>query len=306
LFDQLHLRERIDQHDGDIRDFDTVRTIFTETKPEIVFHLAAQALVRYSYEEPKLTFDTNVAGAVNLLETIRHENDVKALVFITSDKCYRNKEWAWGYRENDELGGHDPYSGSKAAAELVFAAYLDSYLAEREGFGATTVRAGNVIGGGDFSADRIVPDCIRAFQSEEEIVLRNPQSTRPWQHVLEPLSGYLAVAEELLVRPDDMRGPWNFGPDPENVKTVQELVETAIKVWGAGSLRVYSGDNHTHEARLLMLNIDKAKSILGWRPHWDFESAVTNTIQWYKRVHKGEDPIVVTEEQLIDYTDGAK
>ena len=298
LFDQLNLRERIDQHDGDIRDIDTVRTMLNATKPEIVFHLAAQPLVRYSYDEPKETFDTNVAGAVNLLEAIREGDTVRALVFVTSDKAYRNKEWIWGYRENDELGGHDPYSASKAAAELVFAGYQDSFFKNRPGFAAASVRAGNVIGGGDMSLDRIVPDCVRAMKNDAEILLRNPQSTRPWQHVLEPLSGYLAVAEGLLNAPERTTGAWNFGPDAENVRTVEELTETAIGVWGAGSLRVERDPNQPHEANLLMLNSDKAKSELGWRVHWDFEAAVTNTVTWYKRVHDGEDPIAVTDEQL--------
>lgn len=298
LFGQLNLYDRIDQHDGDIRDMDAVRAMLAATKPEIVFHLAAQPLVRYSYDEPKETFDTNVSGAVNLLEAIRETDTVKALVFVTSDKAYRNKEWVWGYRENDELGGHDPYSASKAAAEVVFAGYQDSFFKSRPGFAAASVRAGNVIGGGDMSADRIVPDCIRAMIKDAEIVLRNPQSTRPWQHVLEPLSGYMAVAAGLLNAPEQTIGAWNFGPDAENVRTVEELTRTAIDVWGAGSLRVERDPNQPHEANLLMLNSDKAKSELGWRVHWDFAAAVTNTVTWYKRVHDGEDPVKVTDEQL--------
>jgi len=305
LFDQLNLRDRIDQHDGDIRDLETVHAMMAVTKPEIVFHLAAQPLVRYSYDEPKETFDTNVAGAVNLMEAIREGDTVKALVFVTSDKAYRNKEWIWGYRENDELGGHDPYSASKAAAELVFASYQGSFFKNRPNFAAASVRAGNVIGGGDMSLDRIVPDCIRAVRNDDEIVLRNPQSTRPWQHVLEPLSGYMAVAAGLLSDPENTIGAWNFGPDVENVRTVEELTQTAIEVWGAGSLRVERDANQPHEANLLMLNSDKAKSELGWRVHWDFEAAVINTVSWYKRVHDGEDPIAVTDEQLDAFVGGA-
>lgn len=306
LFDQLNLRNRIDQHDGDIRNLDEVRAMMAATKPEIVFHLAAQPLVRYSYDEPKETFDTNVSGAVNLLEAIREDEDVKALVFVTSDKAYRNKEWIWGYRENDELGGHDPYSASKAAAEIVFAGYQDSFFKNRKGFAAASVRAGNVIGGGDMSLDRIVPDCIRAVKNGEEIVLRNPNSTRPWQHVLEPLSGYMAVAAGLLNNPESTIGSWNFGPDAENVRTVEELTQTAIDVWGNGSLRVERDPNQPHEANLLMLISDKAKSLLGWRVHWDFTAAVTNTVMWYKRVDEGEDPVKVTEEQLDSFVGDAK
>jgi CDP-glucose 4,6-dehydratase len=301
LFDQLRLRDRIDQHDGDIRSGETVRRVLATTRPEIIIHLAAQPLVRRSYDEPKLTFDTNVAGAINLLDAVREDDGLRALVFATSDKAYRNREWVWGYRENDELGGHDPYSASKAAAELVFAGYQDSFFAGRKDFGAASVRAGNVIGGGDFSADRIVPDCIRAFQADAEIVLRNPLSTRPWQHVLEPLSGYLSVADRLLDDPDGAAGAWNFGPDAENVRTVQELAETALDILGAGRLRIEYSDARSHEAGLLMLNSDKAKTKLNWRCRWDFDHAVRHTVLWYKRVHEGEDPVVVTESHLAAF-----
>jgi len=306
LFDQLRLRDRITQYDGDIRDLATVLGVFSKAKPEIVIHLAAQALVRDSYDDPKETFDTNVGGATNLLEAVRANEDIKALVFITSDKCYRNKEWIWGYRENDELGGHDPYSGSKAAAELVFASYQDSFFAHRDGFAAASTRAGNVIGGGDFSANRIVPDCIRSLKNDDEITLRSPNATRPWQHVLEPLSGYLVVARELLLNAEATSGSWNFGPEPENVRTVEELTRNAIDIWGAGTLRVEMPDSKFHEANLLMLNIDKAKTKLNWHPEWNFEQAVEKTVTWYKRVHEGEDPIKVTEEQLAEYLAGAK
>ncbi|HSM98265.1 MAG TPA: CDP-glucose 4,6-dehydratase, partial [Gallionella sp.] len=197
-FNLLGLVRQIDHVVGDIRDHAAVRQAFERFQPEIVFHLAAQPLVRYSYAEPKLTFDTNVAGSVNILEAVRTTQSIKALVYVTSDKCYRNNEWIWGYRENDELGGHDPYSASKAAAELVFSSYQDSFFHARAGFGAATVRAGNVIGGGDWALDRIVPDAIRALRADKPVMLRNPNSTRPWQHVLEPLSGYLMIAANLL------------------------------------------------------------------------------------------------------------
>jgi len=304
LFDQLDLRNRIMQHDGDIREDGLITRVMTDAAPEIVFHLAAQPLVRLSYAEPKLTFDTNVAGAVNLLEAARATESIRALVFVTSDKAYRNKEWIWGYRENDELGGHDPYSASKAAAEIVFAGYQDSYFRSRPGFGAASVRAGNVIGGGDMSADRIVPDCIRAFLAGDEIVLRNPGSTRPWQHVLEPLSGYLAVAEALLDNPDGNATAWNFGPDAENVKTVGELAQKACDVWGGGSVRIEADASAMHEANLLMLNSDKAKTKLGWHPQWAFDAAVTKTVEWYKRVHDGEDASAVTAEHLAAFVGG--
>ena len=303
LFDQLKLRERIKQYDGDIRDIEAIKKVLNEVKPEIVFHLAAQALVRYSYDEPKITFDTNVLGAVNLLEAIRAINTVKSLVFVTSDKCYWNKEWVWGYRENDELGGHDPYSASKAAAELVFSSYQDSFFQKQTKVQAASARAGNVIGGGDFSMDRIVPDCIRALASGEEIVLRNPESTRPWQHVLEPLSGYMTIARELLIRPDDIRGAWNFGPDPENVHSVKDLAKKSIEYWGSGSLKIAGNTDQPFESNLLMLNVDKSKSILGWVARWNFDQAVKYTVQWYRRVQEGKNPIEVTDEQIKEYSE---
>ena len=303
LFDQLDLRNRINQYDADIRDSDPIMQVMADTRPDVVFHLAAQPLVRLSYAEPKLTFDTNVGGAVNLLEAVRATDNIKALVFVTSDKAYRNKEWIWGYRENDELGGHDPYSASKATAELVFSGYQDSYFRSRDKFGAASVRAGNVIGGGDMSKDRIVPDCIRSFIAGDDIVLRNPNSTRPWQHVLEPLSGYLAVAQALLDDPDGAAAAWNFGPDPENVKTVGALAEKACDIWGSGSVRIECDQSAMHEANLLMLNSDKAKTELGWRPQWDFDTSVTKTVEWYKRVHDGEDARSVTEEHLRAFTE---
>jgi CDP-glucose 4,6-dehydratase len=305
LFDQLRLRGRIVQHDGDIRDADGVKKVLNKIKPDAIFHLAAQAIVHKSYSESQLTFDTNVSGAVNLLEAVKSLDTLCALVFVASDKVYKNKEWLWGYRENDELGGHDPYSASKAAAELIFDSYQNSFFTGKENFGAASVRAGNVIGGGDFSADRIVPDCIRAFQKDQEVVLRNPLSTRPWQHVLEPLSGYMTVANQLIEKPQGS-GAWNFGPDPENVRTVQELTELVISILGTGSIKIEQDKSQPHEANLLMLNSDKAKTKLGWRPQWNFEEAVRNTVLWYEKVNQGDDPVAVTEQQLATYLKAGK
>lgn len=301
LFGQLTLDKRIHQTYGDIRDPDTVNAVFAESMPEIVLHLAAQPLVRLSYDEPKMTFDTNIAGAVNLLEAVRADDAIKALVFVTSDKCYKNMEWERGYHEDDVLGGHDPYSASKAAAELVFASYQDSYFKMRPGFGAASVRAGNVIGGGDFSKDRIIPDCIRALTAGDPVRVRNPVSTRPWQHVLEPLSGYLEIAKRLLDNPKDFSGSWNFGPDAENVLPVVDLANKAVEVWGSGAVNVEPDTNAPHEAGLLMLDSNKAKCELDWHPRWDFDHAVTFTVEWYKRVHEGEDPQAVTDEQIVRY-----
>lgn len=301
LFGQFGLENRISQHYGDIRKLEDVMRAFDAAKPEVVIHLAAQALVRLSYAEPKETFDTNVGGAVNLLEAVRATDSVRSLVFITSDKCYRNKEWVWGYRENDELGGSDPYSASKAAAELVFRSYADSYFAHRDGFRAVTARAGNVIGGGDWSADRIVPDAIRALKQDIPIVVRNPDATRPWQHVLEPLSGYLRLASALLAGRDDVDGAWNFGPDAENVRPVSELVTRIIDAWGNGTMDVRRENTAMHEARLLMLSSDKAKSALDWRPHWAFEDAVDKTVEWYRAVEDGADPLQTAHAQIAEY-----
>ena len=291
--------------DGDLRDAAAVRGAMESAKPDIVFHLAAQALVRASYEDPKRTFDTNVGGSVNVLEAVRLTPGVRALVYVTSDKCYRNKEWVWGYRENDELGGDDPYSASKAAAELVIASYSHSFFDRRQDFGAASVRAGNVIGGGDWSANRIVPDCIRAVKAGEAIVLRNPDSTRPWQHVLEPVFGYLLLGARLLEQPKRFAGAWNFGPRPEATRTVHELASEVVRRWGSGSVRVEKAKDAPHEAGLLQLNCDKAMAGLGWQAAWPFEEAVAATVAWYRRTTDGEVAIDVTRSQITQYLEAA-
>lgn len=301
LFDQLRLAERIDQHFIDIRDFDLVAELLGRSAPEIIIHLAAQALVRRSYAEPLETFHTNVTGGINLLEAVRHTPSVRSLVFITSDKCYRNMEWERGYREDDLLGGPDPYSASKGAVELVFTGYQESFFRARSDLVAATARAGNVIGGGDMSMDRIVPDCIRALRAGDPVILRNPMATRPWQHVLEPLSGYLALAARQFSDDDAAAGAWNFGPDAENVRPVQDLAETAVGVWGSGEVRVEQDPTAPHEATLLMLDSTKAKDRLGWYPRWDFATGITRTVEWYKAVDGGADPIEITRAQTAEY-----
>ncbi|UTW51667.1 CDP-glucose 4,6-dehydratase [bacterium SCSIO 12827] len=301
LFEQLRLAERIDQHFIDIRNFDPVAELLDQSKPEIIIHLAAQALVRRSYAEPLETFQTNVTGGINLLEAVRHTPSVRALVFITSDKCYRNMEWERGYHEDDLLGGPDPYSASKGAVELVFTGYQESFFRARPDLIAATARAGNVIGGGDMSMDRIVPDCIRALRAGDPVVLRNPMATRPWQHVLEPLSGYLALAARQFSGDDAAAGAWNFGPDAENVRPVQDLAETAVGVWGSGEVRVEQDPNAPHEATLLMLDSTKAKDGLNWHPRWDFATGITRTVEWYKAVDDGADPIEITRAQTAEY-----
>jgi CDP-glucose 4,6-dehydratase len=301
LFQQLRLPERVRQFDGDIRDLSALRAAYDAVRPEAVIHLAAQALVFRSYADPKETFDTNVGGATNLLEAVRADEQLRSLVFITSDKCYRNKEWVWGYRENDELGGADPYSASKAAAELVFAAYSESFLQQRPGLIAASARAGNVIGGGDMSENRIVPDCVRALRSAEAITLRRPNATRPWQHVLEPLSGYLTLACRQLEGNRVADGSWNFGPNAENIHSVEELTRGVVAHWGKGEVNVDPASSTLHEAQLLMLNNDKAKSLLGWQPRWSFQQVIEQTIDWYLQVGDGQDPVEVTHSQIAAY-----
>jgi CDP-glucose 4,6-dehydratase len=305
LFRQLRCDERIRQTYGDVRDIEAIRGALKSFQPEIVIHLAAQALVRLSYEQPVETFGTNVSGGINLLEAIRQAPSVRALVFITSDKCYLNKEWPLAYRENDELGGTDPYSASKAAMEIVFACYQQSFFANQPQFAAATTRAGNVIGGGDFSPDRIVPDCIRALSTGAPIILRNPDATRPWQHVLEPLSGYLTLASRLLKDADSGKGAWNFAPDSENVRTVHHLTQQMVKTWGSGEIVVDRPEGSFHEAQLLMLSSDKAKTQLGWRPLWNFEGAIDATVSWYRAVAEGKDPVTVTQQQIASYVGAA-
>lgn len=300
-FNLLGLENLIEHVTGDIRDLALVQKVFDRFKPEIVFHLAAQALVRYSYVEPKLTFDTNVAGSVNILEAVRLCESVKSFVYVTSDKCYRNNEWIWGYRENDALGGHDPYSASKAAAELVFSSYQDSFFHSRPNFGAATVRAGNVIGGGDWAADRIVPDSIRALKAGTPIHLRNPNSTRPWQHVLEPLSGYLHTAAHLYNEPSRFAGAWNFGPDAQSICTVGDLAQMIVAEWGGGQVVIAQQIDAPHEANLLHLNCDKAHQLMRWRPKWDAKRAVAETVSWYRSLHEGSSALEISNRQILAY-----
>lgn len=282
LFRLLSLDRKIHHVNGDIRDGTAFHKVCRRFKPEFLFHLAAQSLVRVSHEDPKRTFDVNVGGSVNVLEAARRSPSLRALIYVTSDKCYENKEWVWGYRERDRLGGRDPYSASKAAAEMVFAGYRESFFRERPRFGLASVRAGNVIGGGDWSADRLIPDCVRALLRGRPIVLRNPSSTRPWQHVLDPLYGYLLLASRLHARPGNYSGSWNFGPREDAARTVRQVAERVVACWGTGRIQVKADKLAPQEANWLHLNCDKAHLRLGWRPRWDFERAVTETVRWYR------------------------
>ncbi|MHB1195122.1 MAG: CDP-glucose 4,6-dehydratase [Longimicrobiales bacterium] len=295
------LKDQVRHFDQDIRDLDGVKEVFARARPEVLFHLAAQPLVRLSYDEPKLTFDTNVGGSLNVLEAARACVSLRAVVYVTTDKCYRNREWLFGYRENDELGGHDPYSASKAAAEILIASYQSSFFSSMPHLGVASVRAGNVIGGGDWAKDRIVPDCIRALQRGEPVGLRNPRSTRPWQHVLDPLSGYLKTAVLLLQDPKRFSTAYNFGPTLESIQDVEALAAAIVEEWGSGSLEEAREVSPPHEATLLHLNCDKAYQELGWLPTWDFKTTVARTVEWYKGLQEGREAAELTRGQIRDF-----
>lgn len=282
LFADLELGRYIDDCRGDIRDLDVVRSRFKEVSPEIVFHLAAQPLVRESYLEPLETWQTNVVGTANILEALRElEEPTCAAVFVTTDKVYENKEWEFSYRETDRLGGHDPYSASKAASELLIRSWVLSYFNNESPVQLATARAGNVIGGGDWAADRIIPDIIRAVQSNDTLEVRNPDATRPWQHVLEPLFGYLTLAQKLYERKTGLHGQgFNFGPNIEAVRPVSEIIKHAKSHFPVLRTHIQSG-HHPHEAQTLSLAIGRALRELDWAPKWDFTLAVEQTFQWY-------------------------
>ncbi len=288
LFSACYIAERLRSVIGDVRDADRLQESMKKSRPEIVFHLASQPLVRRSYREPALTFDTNVMGLVNLLEAVKNVDSVRAVVIITSDKCYENKEWVWGYRETDEMGGHDPYSASKGCAEIVASSYRRSFFMKGDrSIALATARAGNVIGGGDWSEDRLIPDCVRAFHRGEEVVLRNPSSIRPWQHVLEPLSGYLWLGAKLLKSGDEFGGGWNFGPPPEGCLEVEKVVKYAADHWGKQASYRVDNNPQVHEAGYLQLDCSKAFRLLNWHSASDSASSVASTIDWYKNYYEG-------------------
>ena len=278
------LKEKIVDVRADIRDFDRLQEVFKLYQPEFVFHLAAQPLVRRSYENPRETYEINVLGTMNLLECIRYSDTVKTAVIVTSDKCYENKEQIWGYRETDTVGGYDPYSSSKACTEILVSSYRQSYFTtcDFEKKSIASVRAGNVIGGGDWSLDRIVPDCIRALMCEKIIELRNPRAIRPWQHVLEPLYGYLLLGAKMREDVHKYCEAWNFGPKQSANISVKALVEGIVTAWGEGKWQDVSSDKAPHEACFLNLDCTKAKMFLGWEPKLSLEEALAYTIYWYK------------------------
>lgn len=282
LFELAGVGASIDDLRGDIRDSERLAAAMQAAEPEIVIHMAAQPLVRAAYADPVLTYETNVMGTVNVLEAVRRTASVRATLIVTTDKCYENNDWVWGYREIDRLGGRDPYSNSKACAELAVHAYRESYFCDADATRILSARAGNVIGGGDFAADRIVPDAVRAFIAGKSLQLRNPLAVRPWQHVLEPLAGYLMLLEAGFERRPHIDGGWNFGPGPDSERSVAALVDEFTRHFGAGARWTQDRAAHPHEARLLRLDTSKARETLGWSPILSFEEGVEWTAQWYR------------------------
>lgn len=284
---------------GNINDAACLAAALKAAEPEVVFHLAAQPLVRDSYAQPAATFATNVMGTVNLLEAVRNAPSVRSVVVVTTDKCYENREWVWGYRETDPLGGHDPYSASKAAAEIVTAAYRSSFFADR--VSVTTARAGNVIGGGDFARDRLIPDFVRAVESNSELEVRNPQAVRPWQFVLEPLSGYLELAERAYVGDPVVATAWNFGPAEDDTRAVGEVIGRLAAAWPQARVRYGQDAQKVHEATLLKLDTAKSRTHLAWRPRLNLDEALELTADWYRAYLDGADLRALTEHQLDHY-----
>lgn len=300
------IQHKITDLRGDIRDGHLLKDIFEQYRPEIVFHLAAQPLVRLSYEIPVETYETNVMGTLHVLEAIRSTDSVKVGIMITTDKCYENQEQIWGYRENEPMGGYDPYSSSKGAAEIAISSWRRSFFHpdryEDHGKSIASVRAGNVIGGGDWSKDRIIPDCIRALEAGIPIDIRSPRAIRPWQHVLEPLSGYMLLAQKMWHEPTRYCEGWNFGPRTESIATVWDVASRVVENYGSGELRDLSDPAALHEAHLLMLDISKAKFQLGWEPRLNIDQTVTLTVDWYKR-YQQESVYNMIIDQVCEYID---
>lgn len=301
LFEMTKTSGQIKSMTGDIRDGQKLKAAMLDFRPDVVLHLAAQPIVRTSYKDPAGTYETNVMGTVNVLEAVRACPSVRSFVNVTTDKVYLNREWAWGYRENEELCGYDPYSNSKSCSELVTYSYRNSFFNEEGSPAISTARSGNVIGGGDFAVDRIIPDCIRAAEGGKEIILRNPNSTRPYQHVLECLRGYLALAK-VQFEDKSFAGSYNFGPDDESCVTTGELATLFCEAWGAGaSWKNVSEANAPHEANFLKLQCEKAKTVLGWKPRWGINRAIEKIVEWEKAVQGGESAAAITDRQIKEY-----
>lgn len=306
LFTLGRVEDGIESIIGDIRDRALLAEAMKAASPDIVIHMAAQPLVRESYVTPVETYETNVMGTVHVLDAIRQAPGVRSVVIVTTDKCYENREWEWGYRENEAMGGYDPYSSSKGCAELVTSAYRNSFFNPatyaKHGVAVASGRAGNVIGGGDWAADRLIPDIMRAISRGETVNIRNPHAIRPWQHVLEPLSGYLILAERLYTDGPRFADAWNFGPNDSDAQPVQAIVERLTSQWGDGARWSLDGGEHPHEATFLKLDCSKARARLGWRPRWDLNHTLDSIVAWYKAAARNEDVKAVTLAQIDQYT----
>jgi len=306
LFDVAGIEKGMTNLTGDIRNLESLKDVFAEYRPIIVFHMAAQPLVRYSYKEPVETYSTNVMGTINLFEAVRGSGSAKAVVAITSDKCYENREWIWGYRENEPMGGHDPYSNSKGCSELVIAAYRNSYFNPESykdhGVAISSARAGNIIGGGDWAEDRLIPDIMRAITEGKPVNIRNPGAVRPWQHVLNPLSGYLLLAQKLYEEGSLYAEAWNFGPNDEDTKSVRWIVDKLTKAWGKGASWVEDKRSSPHEANFLKLDCSKAKARLNWHPRLHLADALSEIIDWYRTFQDGGNMYDFTLRQINNFS----
>ncbi|MCG2720730.1 MAG: CDP-glucose 4,6-dehydratase [Thermodesulfovibrionales bacterium] len=305
LFEIAHVSDGMKSITGDVRDLEHIKSVISEYSPEIVIHMAAQSLVRYSYDNPVETYSTNVMGTVNVLEAVRYSDVVRVVVNITSDKCYENREWHWGYRENEAMGGHDPYSSSKGCAELVTSAYQRSYFSGSSSSGhcvsIATARAGNVVGGGDWAPDRLIPDIMNAIMENRSAMIRYPNAIRPWQHVLEPLRGYLYLAEMLWQQGRDFAGAWNFGPSDVDSRPVSWVADRLTNSWGDGASWESDSIQHPHEATYLKLDCSKAKSLLGWSPKLDLNTNLQWIAEWYRAYLQKKDMRRVTEAEIHRY-----
>ncbi len=305
LYQQAQVADGMISLRADIRDLDRMQAIFAQHQPQIVFHLAAQSLVRYSYREPVETYASNVMGTLHILEAIRSCGSVRAGVMITTDKCYQNREWEWGYRENEPMGGHDPYSSSKGCAELLIASYRASYFPAEQyaqhKVAIASARAGNVIGGGDWAADRLIPDIVRAFQQGETVHIRNPNAIRPWQHVLEPLAGYMMLAQRLFVEGSEWADAWNFGPAEEDARPVEWIVQAMTAQWGDDSSWAIDDGLHPHEANYLKLDCSRVHGRLKWRPRWMLADALKQIVNWHKAHTGGTAGRALCQQQITEY-----
>lgn len=308
MFETCRIGEGMKSVIGDVGDAEPLKEALQEAAPEIVIHMAAQALVRASYREPLVTYETNVMGTANLLEAVRATEGVRVVVVITTDKCYENREWPWGYRETDTLGGHDPYSNSKACAELVTASYRASFFSperyDDHGVAVASARAGNVIGGGDWAEDRLIPDAVKAIMEGRPVPIRNPRAVRPWQHVLEPLGAYLTLAERLWNDGPQFSQAWNFGPRDEDARPVSWVIDRLTGMWGDGARWETDGGDHPHETNFLKLDISKAWSLLGWAPRMDIEKSLEWVCEWYLAYTRGADLRDLTAEQITRFAAG--